>query len=116
MSTPNLGLETVPSNSLQPSVPINAALQVLDALVQLVIEDLDLTAPPVTTGADTGRRWVVGPAATGAWSGHDDEIALCTGANLWRFIVPQEGWRGYVLDVGEDFRFTGSGGWVSLGV
>lgn len=33
MTTSNRGLETVPSNSLQPSVPINADLAVLDAAI-----------------------------------------------------------------------------------
>lgn len=110
MSTPNLGLQTVPANSLQPSVPINDALQLLDALVQLAIEDKDLSAPPTTVAADAGKRWIVGASATGAWAGHDDEIALCTGAGLWRFIPPREGLRAWVIDELEDYRYT-SGTW-----
>ena len=46
--TPNLGLQDVPANSLQPSVPINAALRVFDALVPLAIQTTT-SAPPVTT-------------------------------------------------------------------
>ena len=110
MSTPNLGLETVPANSLQPSVPINDALQLLDALVQLAVEDKDLSAPPTTVAADAGKRWIVGASATGDWAGHDDEIALCTGENLWRFIVAGEGFRAWVIDEAADYRYT-SGAW-----
>lgn len=110
MSTPNLGLETVPANSLQPSAPINDALQLLDALVQLAVEDKDLSAPPTTVAADAGKRWIVGASATGDWAGHDGEIALCTGADLWRFITPRAGFRAWVIDEAEDYRYT-SGAW-----
>lgn len=110
MSTPNLGLQTVPANSLQPSVPINDALQLLDALVQLAVEDKDLSAPPTTVAADAGKRWIVGASATGDWAGHNGEIALCTGAGLWRFIPPREGFRAWVIDEAKDYRYT-SGAW-----
>ncbi|HEY8354432.1 MAG TPA: DUF2793 domain-containing protein [Methylophilaceae bacterium] len=113
MSTPNLGLELVPSNSLQPSVAINDALQLLDALVQLAVESRTLTAPPATTESDIGKRWIIGTSATGAWAGHDGEIALCTGADLWRFIEPREGFEGWDIGAGERVRYT-SGAWVAV--
>lgn len=113
MTTPNLGLPEVPSNSLQPSVPINDALQVLDAITQLVVQDKDLSAPPVTVAEDAGKVWIVGAAATGAWAAHEAQLALCVGADLWRFIVPKPGWRGYVLDESADYRYTGTA-WVLL--
>lgn len=113
MSTPNLGLELIPSNSLQPSVAINDALQLLDALVQLAVESRTLTVPPATTEPDIGKRWIVGAAATGAWAGHDGEIALCTGADLWRFIEPREGFEAWVIDEEEKYRYT-SGDWTMI--
>lgn len=113
MSTPNLGMPNVPTGTLEPSVPLNDALQLLDAVVQLAVEDKDLTAPPTTVSGDAGKRWIVGGSATGAWSGHDGEIALCTGAVLWRFIAPKEGWRAVVIDEPDDplYRYSGSA-WV----
>lgn len=111
MSTPNLGLAQVPTGTLEPSIPINDALQLLDAVVQLTVQDKDLTAPPTTVGGDVGKRWIVGGSATDAWSGHDDDIALCTGADLWRFITPSEGWRADVRDEDATYRFDGSA-WV----
>lgn len=116
MSTPNIGLETVPSNSLQPSVPINDALQVIDALLQLAVEDKDLAVSPETTSVDAGRRWIVGPAATGAWAGKERNVALCTGAGLWRFLVPRPGWEAVVLDegpLGTRYRFI-AGAWSAV--
>ena len=109
MSTPNLDLEQVPNNSLQPSVPINDALQALDALVHLAVEDKDLTTPPTTVSGDEGKRWIVGTAATGAWSGKDGQIALCTAADTWRFFAPNEGWRARVKDEDITYEYSGSG-------
>lgn len=106
--TPNLKLPTMPSNSFQPSVPYNEAMQLLDAVAVLVLQDKDLTAPPGTVLGDAGKRWIVGPAATGAWAGHDNDIALCTGADLWLYIIPGPQWRGWVTDEGKWYRFTGS--------
>lgn len=109
--TPNVHLPQMPQNTFQPSVPYNEAMQLLDAIVVLVIQDKDLTAPPATVLADAGKRWIVGPAATGVWAGHDNDIALCTGANLWLYITPGPQWRGWVTDEGKWYRFTGSA-WV----
>lgn len=91
MTTPNLGLDEVPSNSLQPSVPINADLQALDALVQAAVEGM-LNDPPATVSVDVGKRWIIGAAPTGAWAGKAGQVALCTAAGLWRYFVPAEGW------------------------
>ena len=113
MSTPNLDLETVPSNSLQPSVAINDALQVLDALVQLAVVTVTLTAPPVTTEDDVGKRWIVAAGGTGDWASHDTHVALCTAAGLWRFIVPRDGFEGVALDENKRYRFM-SGTWSAL--
>lgn len=115
MSTPNLALETVPSNSLQPSVPVNASLQILDAVTQLAVEDKDVSAPPVTTGADVGKRWIVAATASGAWIGQEKKIALCTAANEWLFITPAEGWRADVRDENLVYRYSGSA-WATLPV
>jgi len=92
MTTPNLGLQAVPANSLQPSIPINDSLQALDALVQLSVIALTAT-PPTTTSGDVGKRWLVDGGATGVWATHDGDVALCTAAGQWRFFQPQDGWR-----------------------
>ncbi len=89
-TTPNLSLQDAPFNSLQLSAAVNAALQVIDALVQPAIE-ATLSAPPVTVSGDRGKRWIIGAAPTGAWSGRAGQIALCTDALLWLYIVPKEG-------------------------
>lgn len=112
-STPNLGLELVPSNALQPWVAVNDALQVLDALVQLRVESRVLTAPPTTIESDVGKRWIVATGATGAWAGEDDAVALCTAPGLWRFLPPGEGWEGWDVDASERVRYSG-GAWSAV--
>lgn len=107
----SIDLTNVPTGTLEPSVPINEAFKLLQALVQLAVEDKDLTAPPTTTVDDAGLCWIVGDSATGAWSGHDGEIALCTGANLWQFIEPKEGWRADVRDEDATYRYSGTA-WI----
>ena len=112
-TTPNLGLELVPSNSLQPWVSINDTLQLLDVLVQLRPQDKDLTAPPTTVSGDVGKCWLIAPSATGAWAGKDGQIALCTAAGVWRYIVPKVGYEGRVLDEDLRYKYTAAGTWVA---
>ena len=69
--------------------------------------------PLATTDVNIGKRWIVAASPTDAWAGHEKDIALCIGANLWRFISPREGMRGWVSDEGKDYRYT-SEGWKSL--
>lgn len=113
MTTPNLALDEVPSNSLQTSVPINLDLQALDALVFLAVEDKDATAPPTTVSGDVGKRWIIPSGATGAWSGKTGQVALCTAATVWRFFTPMEGWRARVKDENATYEYDG-GAWGLL--
>lgn len=112
-ATPNLGLELVPSNSLQPWVAVNDALQLIDALIQLNVLDKDLTAPPATVAGDVGKRWIVPAGATDAWAGHSTDIALCIGAGQWRFIDAREGFNAWVADEAKRYNFT-AGAWVMV--
>jgi hypothetical protein len=111
MSTPRYGLSTVPTNTTNPSVPVNDSLRLIDALLDTVVEDMSLTAPPTTTAPDIGKVWVPTATATGAWATHEDELALCIGADEWEFIVAAEGKKVRNLDDGADYEFV-SGAWV----
>lgn len=115
MPTHNIDLQTVPSGSLQPSVPINDAMQVIDALMRPggIVQDKDLTTPPPTVAGDVGKRWIVAASATGAWSGQDGKIALCTAATVWRFFTPSEGWKAYALNEDREYHHNGSA-WVAV--
>lgn len=110
-NTPNLELELMPSNSLQPWVAYNDTMQLIDALLHLAVEDRVTTAPPTTTEDDIGKRWIVAAGATGDWAGSDGAVALCTAAGLWRIIEPREGFEAWVIADSEKVRYE-SGSWV----
>lgn len=72
--------------------------------------DKDLTAPPSSPG--TGDRYIVGVGATGAWSGHDNDIAEWNGTS-WDFTTPNEGFACWVED--ENVIYVYNGSWVKMG-
>jgi len=93
----------------QKHVTHNEALFLLDAVVQLAVEDTSLSAPPANPTANA--RYIVGASATGDWAGNDNSVALYTNG-AWTFFVPVAGWHADVLSTGETRRFDGTG-WVS---
>lgn len=113
MSTPNVNLPDMPSDSFQPSVPFNEAMQTIDALLPLAVQSMALTAPPATVAGDAGKRWIPATGATGAWSGHVGDVALCTGADLWVFIEPPPYIVAYNIATGTEFRNI-AGTWTAV--
>ena len=79
---------------------------------QGAVIDKDLTAPPGSPSE--GDRYIVGPSATGAWSGHDDDIAEYVDS-AWEFYAPAEGWRVDVKDENKQYRYSGAA-WGATGV
>lgn len=66
---------------------VNEALVMIDGLVHCAVEE-ERNAPP-STPAD-GQNWLVGSAATGAWSGHDGKVAIRQ-LGQWLFASPSDG-------------------------
>lgn len=88
--SPNLDLPYILPNQAQKHVTHNEAIQLLDALVQFSVIALGATTPPASPVA--GDRFGLGSGATGAWAGHDNEIAVFTDTG-WLYLSPQEGWQ-----------------------
>lgn len=65
----------------------NEALARIDALMQAAVEGVAAGAP---ADAQPGHCWRVAADASGDWSGHAHEIAICTSGG-WRFIAPRHG-------------------------
>jgi hypothetical protein len=80
-------------------------LLLLDLVSQPVVQSADLASPPGSPAA--GQCWIVSSSATGDWSDRDGAIAGWTD-NGWRFAVPGQGWRVWVIDRGHAMRFDGS--------
>lgn len=104
-ATPRLGLPLLAVAQAQKEVTHNEALVALDALVHAAVEAGPIAAPP-TTPAE-GQCWIVGPAATGEWSGQEGAIALWT-VGGWRFLPPREGMR--VVRLADRARIRYDGG------
>ncbi len=108
--TPNLALPYIMAAQAQKHITHNEAIRALDAIVQLMVLDRDLTAPPGTP-AD-GDRYIVAPSATGEWAGHDLEIAAYQDG-AWAYYVPGEGWLVWIAD--EDIAVAWDGAaWSAL--
>lgn len=74
---------------------MDANLKRLGATVGLSVKDRDLTTPPASPA--NGDRYIVPAAATGAWAGKTNQIAVRIGG-VWEFHAPQVGWLCYLED------------------
>lgn len=109
--TTNLKLPYILSSQAQKHVTHNAALRSLDAIVQIGIDDRDLTSPPASPVL--GRRYIVAAGATGAWSGRELDIAAYQDG-AWVFYEPEPGWVAYIKDEAVLAAFDGTS-WTTVG-
>lgn len=91
-NTTNLVMPLMSAAQSQKHLTHNDAIMKLDVLVQLAVISAALTVPPVSP--TEGDRYIVGSAATGAWSGKDLNVAYYA-SGVWQFAVPREGWQCY---------------------
>lgn len=103
-----LSLPYIQPSQAQKHVTHNAALRVLDGLVQLSVAAIGGEIPPVAP--EQGEAHVLGAAPTGAWAGQAGMIAVWDGA-AWTFAAPQEGWRAWDR-AAQDLRVWTGAGWV----
>jgi hypothetical protein len=99
------------ASQMQKHVTHNEALRLLDGLVQLAVNDRDLTEPPGSPAY--GNRYIVASGGTGEWAGWDGSIAYWFDG-AWMLLVPRSGWRAWVEDEGELLVFDGSAWNASL--
>lgn len=91
----------------------NEAVAALDTLTQLAVLDRDLVAPPPSPA--TGARYIVGPGATGDWSGKANHIATHDGA-AWLFHAPEPGWLAFLVDENGLVAWSGSAWLPTVGL
>ncbi|MEL6419308.1 MAG: DUF2793 domain-containing protein [Pseudomonadota bacterium] len=102
-----LGLPFIAPSQAQKHVTHNEALQRLDALTLLTLEEVEATTPPATP--DQGALYALGAGALGDWAGQDGQLAYWTGTG-WLFLPPSEGWHGWDKSAGV-MRVYQSGAW-----
>ena len=101
--TYNFGLPLLDAAQAQKHVTVNEAMARADAVAQMRLKGLGVTVPPV---AVDGTAYSVGAGATADWAGHDGEIAVYTNGG-WVFMLPKNGWRGWLESTGEAVVFDG---------
>jgi hypothetical protein len=111
-TSPRLSLPFIAPAQAQKHVTHNEAIARLDLLAQLHVLGFDATTPPADPAP--GDAWALGAGATGAWAGHDGQLALY-GEGGWEFVIPRAGWQ--AADVTQNMLrlFTGSD-WVPVAV
>jgi len=111
-TTPRLGITQWEEGQAMPESTGNEAVRALEQGAGFfIVLDKDLTSPPGSPAQ--GEAYIVGPSATGAWSGHDDDIAFYLNT-AWAFITPIEGARADVNDEDVTYRYSGSAWAISL--
>ncbi|MCB1376140.1 MAG: DUF2793 domain-containing protein, partial [Rhodobacteraceae bacterium] len=92
-------------------VTVNEALRLLDAAVQLTVQDTALGTPPGSP-AD-GHAWIVAGPASGAWAGWDGDVAYWVDG-AWLRLDARPGWRAYSL-ADDHLHVCGAGGtWAAV--
>jgi hypothetical protein len=109
--TPRFAMPLLDAAQAQKHVTVNEALMRADVLGAARVEDRHLTKPPAIPV--DGHAHIVGAAATGAWAGHEGELALFLNGG-WEFVAPWEGCAVWVA--AERARVTRVGGaWMHEG-
>jgi hypothetical protein len=107
MATPRLGAPELTPAQAVPEGTVNETFYWLDAGSGggFKFLDRDLTAPPGSPSQ--GDTYLVDTGGTGAWSGHDGEIAIYIGTS-WEFTAPDEGHIARVVDENIWIGYDGS--------
>lgn len=109
-NTPNLQLPFLDANQNQKHVTHNAALTILDVLVNPKVESNALASPPGSPG--DGQIWIVAAGAGGAWAGKDGQLAAWQDG-AWSFYPPRVGTIAFAANLGQSLQWTGSA-WAVL--
>ena len=104
----HLGFDYVSASQAQKEVTVNTALRLIDALMNTGVIDKDLDTPPGSP--NEGDVYIVAATGTGAWSGHDGDIAFYADS-AWYFVDPAEGLTVWINDENALYTFDGSA-WV----
>lgn len=95
------------------SVPLSSAIN-FGAFVR--VENQTTTSPP--SSPTVGAAYIIGPAATGAWSGDDGKVAVCEVAGEFTIYTPGNGWMAYDKAQNTPYTFEGTtwspsaGAWI----
>jgi len=90
-NSPTLGLTLMSASQAQKEVVFNEFLLAIDSLFRGVVINSTLTTPP--SSPSEGDTYIIGPGATGAWSGQDHNVTFYF--NGWQFVTAKDQMRMY---------------------
>lgn len=113
--TPQTGAPPWEENEESPWVNDNKRARIFDAFaLRTSVLDRDETDPPGTCAARA--RYLVAATATGAWAGHEGELAIAFGENAsngWVFaVVEWDGVQIWIEDEQSQIEWVEGTGWV----
>jgi hypothetical protein len=112
MTTPRLGAPELATSQANKEETVNEQIRYIESGAgHFIFKDRDLATPPGSP-AD-GDCYLVATSGTGAWSGHDGDIALYLNT-AWVFINVIEGFTAWVNDENAFIGYNGAA-WVTLG-
>jgi hypothetical protein len=108
-TTPRFGLPLLVAGQVQKEIYVSEALSLIDLLLAGSVEGVPVAVPPATP--ELGRLYRVSDGASGAFSGHEQELAGWS-AGGWRFFSPVEGMRLVERTTGLELAYR-DGSWTS---
>jgi hypothetical protein len=104
-TTPRLGATEWAASQAAPNLTVNEAIRKVEqGASAFIAKDKDLATPPGSPV--NGDCYIVDAAATGAWVGEEDSLAIYNSG--WSFVVPIEGTQAYLQDENAVYRYDGS--------
>ena len=101
MATPLLALTELTNKQANAEVPLNLDLRHLERFATLNVLATQNAPPGSPANGDT---YIVGAAGSGAWSGHNNQIASYQSG--WYFFTPFTGIRAYDASLGETVGYS----------
>ena len=108
--TERLDFPLIEENQNLARITHNTAMTQLDGFVHLTVLDRDLSTPPGSPS--DGDCYIVKATGTGAWAGHDGDVALYYSG--WTFKTPFEGMRAWIADENKFMVYDGAS-WSEVG-
>lgn len=103
-TTNRVKLPYILQSQSQKEVTHNAALDLIDALIQAAMIDISINTPPGSPSA--GDCYIVGSSPTGAWTGQANAVAYYT--TIWNFITPFKGMTVWVDSLALLYTWSGT--------
>ena len=109
--TPHLSIDYLFAGQANKADSINEGFNTIDAILNTPVQSMMLNTPPINP--NDGDLYIVADSATDAWFGQENNVAYYNIGAGWRFIIPNNGLKFYILDIAK-FYYYKTGAWTEL--